>query len=352
MRTVMHLAPDLGPNSYAHQLAILLPRLPRDRVRSNALVFRDQSFFRDPLEAAAISIDVLGRQKSFAPALWWAMRRAMGQRRPDLIHAWGWAALRLAASATIGRKIPIVAFDTATSVRTSRIDRWLLNRAAHVVLPADSLPSSAAGPFIVDRKCVIRFAVEKPSTPCRITAKERLGLPGDAPVFVFAGRLAPRHGWRESLMVFDILSHVYQETWLIVVGDGHERAAMDEFVFKLGLDRVRLLGWRRDLPEVLAASDALFCFGEIGGRSMSLQALAAGTPVLAWRRGDLLDLLGDAAVFCERNDRHATAIAARQIVENQSHREELIRRGLARVVSFNPENVARQWLELYERVVQ
>lgn len=338
MRTVLHLVPDLGPNSHAQQIALLAPRLPRDRFRVQVANFHDSDFFRGPLYAADIPVFVLGPPRPFAPVLWISLRRLLAQQRPDVIHAWGWPALRLAVTATLGRRVPIVASDTTISPRTAWFDRWCFRRANRVVLPTGK-PD--------EHTTIIPFAVETPANADRTAWRRKLDIPTDVPVFAIAGTLSARYGWREALQVFDILSHVWAETWLLVAGDGPDAPALTEFVGKLGLERVRCLGWRRDLPAELAAADALFVFGERGGRSAALQALAAGTPVVAWRRPDLVELLGDAAIFVERGDLHSCATAVRQLIEKSDRRHEIVARGRALSARLAPEIVVQRWVEVY-----
>lgn len=341
MRTMLHLLPDLGPSGHAQQLALIAPRLPRDQFQIRVATFRDSDFFREPLCAANIPVFVLALHQAPMPILWIALLRLLAQQKPDAIHAWGWQALRLTAAATIGKRIPIIAGDTALSPRSGWFDRWCLGRAKRIALPTGVAD---------ERTTIIPYCAEAAPAIDRAAARKKLDLPAEVPVFLFAGALEPRHGWRDALEVFDILSHVYAGTWLLVAGNGPDAAASDEYRVKLGLQNVRLLGWRSDLHELLSAADMLFVFGERGGRNLALQALAAGTPVAAWRRPDLVQMLGDAALFCDRGDRHSVAIAIRRIVENPADREALITRGKAQAEQFSPEKIVPQWAELYRRI--
>jgi len=68
-----------------------------------------------------------------------------------------------------------------------------------------------------------------------------------------------------------------------LAGDGELRPRLERLIEELGLrDVVRLLGWRRDVPDLLAAMD-LFLLTSLfeGLPRVVLQAMAAGVPVVA-----------------------------------------------------------------------
>ena len=66
--------------------------------------------------------------------------------------------------------------------------------------------------------------------------------------------------------------------WLI--GDGELRADLEDAARQLGLaDRVRFLGWRRDLPAIYGATDVFLLTSRNEGTPVALiESLAAGVP--------------------------------------------------------------------------
>jgi glycosyltransferase involved in cell wall biosynthesis len=79
------------------------------------------------------------------------------------------------------------------------------------------------------------------------------------------------------------LSH--PDAILVLVGDGECRDFVEREVARAGVgDRVRLLGNRFDIPDLLTAADA-FVFGSEseGFGLVALEAMAAGLPVVAFR---------------------------------------------------------------------
>jgi glycosyltransferase involved in cell wall biosynthesis len=67
------------------------------------------------------------------------------------------------------------------------------------------------------------------------------------------------------------------------VGDGELRDKVEKKAVHLGLgDRFKLLGWRRDIPGILAATD-IFCLTSLweGLPRVLPQAMAMGVPIVA-----------------------------------------------------------------------
>lgn len=106
-------------------------------------------------------------------------------------------------------------------------------------------------------------------------------LPGDRPRIVFVGRLVEGKGLRVLLDAVERLEH--RPFSVAIVGDGPLADEIDAEIDERGLsDDVFLLGYRDDVPSVLAASDLLVLpsFREGTPRVVS-EAMAAGLPVVA-----------------------------------------------------------------------
>jgi glycosyltransferase involved in cell wall biosynthesis len=262
------------------------------------------------------------------------------QQRPDIIQAWGWHSLCVATTATVRKNIPLVAVDTALPRRSSFMQRWLFRQARRVALPVGSVDS---------RTAVIPWCVAPPAPSDRRTMRESLELPADSPTVLIADPIKIGFGWRESLQVFDILSHVYPNIRLLVASDGPEFGSMQEFAGKLGLRSVHYLGWRHDLTAVIEASDAVLILGDRGGRNLALQSLASGAAIVACDRPDLRALLADTAVFVAAGDMHGAAVAARQAIDNPRGAE-LVQRQRELAASYSPDRIAQVWSNLYDSI--
>src|SRR5262249_40122941 len=70
---------------------------------------------------------------------------------------------------------------------------------------------------------------------------------------------------------------------MLIVGDGSERGALEGLASELGVrDSVRFLGFRKDVPDLLAASDFFVLPSRTEGLPLSvLEAMAHGLPSIA-----------------------------------------------------------------------
>ncbi len=134
-------------------------------------------------------------------------------------------------------------------------------------------------------------------TPERIDALRReLGAQGQRYVGVFS-RLAP---WKGQRLFLEALAQVPDVVGVIVgaglFGEGEYERELLAYVNKLGLrDRVRLLGFRDDVPALMRAMDVIVHSSiapEPFGRVV-IEGMLAGRPVVASAAGGVLEIVED-----------------------------------------------------------
>ena len=149
----------------------------------------------------------------------------------------------------------------------------------------------AAGIGAQGQFAIIPPGLELPDGLPRSEAREGLGVPGDTPVISFIGRLAPIKRPDRFVEVARLLHETRPDVRFLVAGDGSEasflRAAADTLP-------ITVLGWRDDVHNVLAASDAVMLTSDNEGTPLSLiQAALAGLPVIAADVGSVPDVVVD-----------------------------------------------------------
>jgi glycosyltransferase involved in cell wall biosynthesis len=84
-------------------------------------------------------------------------------------------------------------------------------------------------------------------------------------------------------------------TLFLIVGDGPDRAALEDRSRALGLaDRVRFVGNRADVPDLLALIDVFVLTSHIEASPVSiLEAFAMGKPVVATQVGSVAEAVRD-----------------------------------------------------------
>jgi glycosyltransferase involved in cell wall biosynthesis len=151
------------------------------------------------------------------------------------------------------------------------------------------------------RSTVVYDAVERPrlwDAAERAARRQELGLPLDRPVVAMTGQVSEVKGIWEFVEAADRLRHT--AVVFAVLGDdlrthGAVRREMEARVAALGLqDRFRFLGFRHDAPELLQAFDVVAAPSRVEPFGLaSLEAMAAGRPVVASRVGGIPEVVRD-----------------------------------------------------------
>jgi N-acetyl-alpha-D-glucosaminyl L-malate synthase BshA len=117
----------------------------------------------------------------------------------------------------------------------------------------------------------------------RAALKRRLGLDGARRHVVIVARFHPVKDHHTLLEAFAAVAASVDDVDLVLVGDGPLRGDLERQASALGIDaRVRFLGVRRDVPELLAAADVFtLCSVSEAASITLLEAMATGTPVVA-----------------------------------------------------------------------
>ncbi len=155
--------------------------------------------------------------------------------------------------------------------------------------------------FERDRAVVIRPGIDPRPFQAPLPSLERdrvraeLGAaPGDKLVGMVAC-LKPQKAPRDCVAVAARVCARLPEVRFVLIGDGELRAVVEEDVRLAGLvDRVRIAGWRRDVPDVMRALDAFLLTSRWEGLArVLLEARAARVPVVATRVGGSAEAIVD-----------------------------------------------------------
>lgn len=131
--------------------------------------------------------------------------------------------------------------------------------------------------------------------------KENLGLPVDKLIVTMIGRINPGKGQLFFLEIAKRVLEIHPHSHFLLVGDpfpGYEsiQEEMKTVIEENGMKKsVSDLGFRKDIPEVLAASD-IFVLPSILPDSFPtviLEAMASGKPIIATRSGGAEEMVND-----------------------------------------------------------
>ena len=130
--------------------------------------------------------------------------------------------------------------------------------------------------------------------PC-CTLHEEYLIPEDAPIVGVVARLEAEKGHRTLIDAWPEVVAAVPNAWLLVIGEGSERDALEAEAASLGVsERIVFTGRREDVPAVTAALDVavLPSYREAQGLSV-LEAMALGRPVVASKVGGIPEMIED-----------------------------------------------------------
>jgi glycosyltransferase involved in cell wall biosynthesis len=200
-----------------------------------------------------------------------------------------------------------------------------LRHAAHVFCPSEYLRELAISWGIPSARVSVlpNPYPAIPALPPRDELMHELGLSGRT--LAFAGRLTAQKSLGVAL---DALASVEGVT-LVIAGDGDERQILERRAAELGLgDRVRFLGAqpRERVLELFRAADAAILSSSWENFPHTVvEALAAGTPVLATRVGGVAEVVADEenGLLVPAGDAAALAAAIRRYFDDVELRDRL-----------------------------
>lgn len=125
--------------------------------------------------------------------------------------------------------------------------------------------------------------------------RAQFGIPGDAVVVGYVGRLSPEKGQRDLLTAAALLVGQYPRLHVALVGDGPDRAFLERAANDLGLGaRVIFTGHLVDVRPVYQGVDIVALTSHTEGfPNIVLEALCMEKPVLATRVGGVPEIIED-----------------------------------------------------------
>lgn len=301
--------------------------------------------------------------------------------RPDLIHSMIFDATLAARLAALVTRVPQITSLVNTSYdpvrfKDPRVGRWRLR----LVQAVDALSARLTVHFHAVTRAVRDAAVEQLHLdPGRVTVIYRgrnlerlgrssperrqsirasLGLDQDTPIVLSVGRQEFQKGQIYLLQAFGKLLVRQPKAYLLIAGrPGAATAELQHAAAELRLvERVRFLGYREDVPDLLAAADVFAfpsLFEGIGGAI--LEAMALGLPVVASRLDGLAEVVTDGldGLLVPPADPSSLAAAIGQVLERGDLRTALASRARETVASrFDLGVSVTRTIEMYERVLR
>ncbi len=291
-RVARDLLVELDPKRFERILFVSRP--PADRTGEQVVA---------DLRRRGVDVRFLRRRFKYDPLAWWPLFRALRSERVDVLHthafgqnAWGSLLGRLAG-------VPVVI--------AHEHNRDFNGRALHPVIDRELIARCAAAMIVVSddaRRRMIeveRIPAERlVLLPNGVQALPRgdgralradLGIGTEDPVVGTICIIRSEKALDVLVRAAALLARRFPRLRLLIAGTGPDRGRVEAVTEQLGLsDRVRFVGARTDVHDVLAAIDvAVICSDYEGSPRSILEFMDAGKPIVATEVGGIPEAIED-----------------------------------------------------------
>jgi glycosyltransferase involved in cell wall biosynthesis len=295
------------------------------------------------------------------PVSLWRIRCGLARWRPDVLHLNDSHAITCGGIASRGLEVPAHVASRRSLFPIRSADRYR-RYAARIICVADVVAQRCRAAGIPDAELRIVYDGTSPvhfEPPIRQRVRAQLGLNASQPVLLTVAWLNPLKGHRYLLDALPAILAEYPDLALLLAGAGSEREALEQQVQQLGFaQHVRFLGYRRDVPQLIQASD-LFVMPTLseGLCSSLIDAMLGGLPIVTTSVGGIVELVGpdhlsNAPVAWTVPEQDSAALAAAVCTADPQERATRATRARQRAqIRFTADRMVEGTLEVYHELL-
>jgi glycosyltransferase involved in cell wall biosynthesis len=290
--------------------------------------------------------------------------RYLRQHRIEILHTYGWTAnlFGIPAARLAGVPVTIASIrDTGVYLSRSKLHaQRVVCRMATCVLAN----SNAVREWLIsegynrDKIQVIHNGIVQPDLSALPLSNIRreFSIPVDAPLVGTICRLSPVKAVDDFLRAAATVSQRHPAAYFLVIGDGEERAALQQCAEEQGIgDRVVFTGFRTDTAQVLKELNVSVLASLTEGLSNTLlESMACGVPVVATRVGGNAEIVEDrkTGLLVPARNHHILSEAICQLLSNPPLALQMGYAGKERVQrQFSVDSAVRKTQELYTHLL-
>lgn len=285
-------------------------------------------------QAAGVSVLTVSMKKTQCLSLIRTFRRWLREHQIDVLNTHGsldsWTA-SLAARTLRSCPFIIRTRHKSTAVIPNVRHDLLYRRLPHAVVTTgerirrdlisrNGLPATR----VISIPTGVDLTVFYPRTPDR-ALKAQLGIKAECHVLGTVAFLRDYKGIDGLLSAVDMVLKRGREVHCVVVGDGPQRAWLEDFAMRLGIrERVSFVGFREDVHNLLAIFD-VFVLNSVTGEGVPqalTQALAMARPVVATNVGCIPEVVrhGETGMLVRPSQPTELAVAITKLLEHETMR--------------------------------
>lgn len=278
----------------------------------------------------------------------------------DLVHVWSTRAQRaakvIAPTVGGGTLVQTVPGVPPAGKPLRRLVRSLQGDALQILVPTRSARQQLVNAGICDSRVAVVPTGADPVAnrqERRVRMRRELGLPDEAFLIVAPDQLVRPANHNYAAWSHAIMRYVLDEpSFLLVPTAGPMERAFKTFARGAGfIDRTFVGLDPERFDDALAAADVVVFFRKSDcGTSAMTAAMAMGCPIVAFDTPDVVETLGEAAIYTKHRTPRAAGQALLQLREEPGVAAELSARAIERSAQFTPENAQAALRAIYAQL--
>ena len=311
---VLQVIPAFTVGGAEWMAAYLAAHLPADQFRRGVVSLHGArgSPIEEYLAHHSVPVYYINKRRGFDPTTWLRLYRLLRTLQPAIVHThqtvgrYVYPACWAARQKIIVHTVHSIAPGEIHSRFWRRFQGWAYRRGVLPVSIAQELTRTFVEEYgrapAAEIPNAIPTELYMPDAARRAEWRSQHAVPQDALVYTCVAGLRPIKNHRLLLQAFAEAVQRLPDALLLLVGPPDRlnpsyAESLKALAQELGLgQRVRFLGSRSDVPDILRASDVFVLSSDYEGNPLSvLEAMAAGLPVISTAVGGVPELVQDGA---------------------------------------------------------
>lgn len=360
--TVLHIIPDLGSGGAERMVVDLAKFTDKNQfdVRICALYDKKGYPLEKELEELNINTYYLGKKTGPDIKIMWRLFLLLKRLKPDVIHT-HLSVVRYSFLPALIHRIPKMV-HTVHNQPEFEVDA--IGKRVHKVAYRLGVIPVSISTQIEEKMHLIYGNIKSPLIYNGVDTRRFEGVDAQVSenlrkeldidnhfVLLHIGRFTEQKNHKMLIIAFKKIYDSYPKAVLLLVGNGELLPQTQQLVNALGLSsRVRFLGLRTDIPELMSISDIFVLSSAWEGLPITvLEALAAGKPVVATAVGGVPELIdqGKTGYLVKSGDVDGLAEGILSIIQNSELQRSFSVNARKKAKLFDIKRIAMEYQNLY-----
>ncbi|MEW5767278.1 MAG: glycosyltransferase [bacterium] len=365
---VMQIIATLVVGGAESQLCELVKGLNKEKYEVSVCCLTRGGPLKEKIEELGIPVYILGKRNKLDFTVLFRLVSLLKRKKVDLVHTWMFTANMWGRLAAMLARIPCrIASErnVALAKGTCRnvIDKVLAGFTDLIIANSEGVKNSCLKAGLPSEKLIVipnscdlaRFDQRKDQGKI----KSDLGIRDDSLLVGTVGNFKPQQQKGQQFLIQaapEVLS-LFPEAIFILVGDGPQREKIERLAVELSIsEKVRFLGQRRDVPDILSCLD-VFVLPSLyeGLPNVVLEAMACRLPVVGTDVGGTNELVldGQTGILVPPKDPERLAEAIVTLLRDKGLTRRMAEAGRKRVEEeFSLERMVNSVEEVYDRLTR